>query len=396
MGWGWAAAALAAAAYVAAKLMEVLWWRPRRVEEHFARQGIRGPRYRFFVGCVREMVALMVAASAAPMPRPYRSHNVLPRVLAFYHHWRKIYARLGGQGLFPYLPPRTPRDMKVKPTPVCLLPPSRPVPPAAVPIAFTPAPGRRPPPAGGRDMSPAASPPVVVVPAHRSPRRCRHLLAPLSSLLVSCCHPVGQQRVQCNAAGVYRVWWCRTCSAAARTNAAGRHLALPPWRLVGCLLTWCSTFLIWFGPTPRLAVADPDLIREILLSRAEHFDRYESHPMVRQLEGEGLVSLRGEKWAHRRRVLTPAFRMENLKLLLPFVGRTVVDMVDKWRDMAAAGSGEVEIDVSEWFQVVTEDAITRTAFGRSYEDGKAVFKLQTQLMAFASEAFRKVFIPGYR
>ena len=85
-----------------------------------------------------------------------------------------------------------------------------------------------------------------------------------------------------------------------------------------------------------------------------------------------------------------------MQLLLPFVGRTVVDMMDKWRDMAAAGSGEVEIDVSEWFQVVTEDAITRTAFGRSYEDGKAVFKLQTQLMAFASEAFRKVLVPGYR
>ncbi|KAK3160500.1 hypothetical protein QOZ80_1BG0060280 [Eleusine coracana subsp. coracana] len=250
MGWGWtAAAAVAVAAYVAAKLMEVLWWRPRRVEEHFARYGIRGPRYRFFVGCVREMVALMVAASANPMPRPYRSHNVLPRVLAFYHHWRKIYG---------------------------------------------------------------------------------------------------------------------------------------------------STFLIWFGPTPRLAVADPDLIREIMLSRADHFDRYESHPMVRQLEGEGLVSLRGDKWAHRRKVLTPAFHMDNLKLLLPFVGKTVVDMADKWRGMAAATSGEVEIDVSEWFQVVTEDAITRTAFGQSYEDGKAVFKLQTQLMAFASEAFRKVFIPGYR
>uniref|UniRef100_N1QW59 Secologanin synthase n=1 Tax=Aegilops tauschii TaxID=37682 RepID=N1QW59_AEGTA len=249
MGWWWIAAAAAALAYVAAKLMEVLWWRPRRVEEHFARQGIRGPPYRFFIGCVREMVALMVAASAKPMPPPYRSHNVLPRVLAFYHHWKKIYG---------------------------------------------------------------------------------------------------------------------------------------------------STFLIWFGPTPRLAVADPDLIREILLSRAEHFDRYESHPMVRQLEGEGLVSLRGEKWAHHRRVLAPTFHMENLKMLLPFIGKTVVDMAEKWVTMADPASGEVEIDVSEWFQIVTEDAITRTAFGRSYEDGKAVFKLQTQLMAFASEAFRKVFIPGYR
>jgi PHYB activation tagged suppressor 1 len=92
MSWWWiAAAAVAALAYVVVKLMEVLWWRPRRVEEHFARQGIRGPPYRFFIGCVREMVALMVAASAKPMPPPYRSHNVLPRVLAFYHHWKKIY-----------------------------------------------------------------------------------------------------------------------------------------------------------------------------------------------------------------------------------------------------------------------------------------------------------------
>jgi PHYB activation tagged suppressor 1 len=36
--------------------------------------------------------------------------------------------------------------------------------------------------------------------------------------------------------------------------------------------------------------------------------------MVRQLEGEGLVSLRGEKWAHHRRVLAPTFHMDNLKV----------------------------------------------------------------------------------
>ena len=61
-------------------------------------------------------------------------------------------------------------------------------------------------------------------------------------------------------------------------------------------------------------MADPDLIREIFLSRPDVFERYESHPLVRQLEGEGLVSLRGEKWAHHRKVLTPTFHMENLKV----------------------------------------------------------------------------------
>ena len=116
MCWWWwiAAAAVAALAYVAAKLMEVLWWRPRRVEEHFARQGIRGPPYRFFIGCVREMVALMVAASAKPMPPPYRSHNVLPRVLAFYHHWKKIYGTSS-----PRSP--TPPCMPIHPWPSSLL-----------------------------------------------------------------------------------------------------------------------------------------------------------------------------------------------------------------------------------------------------------------------------------
>ncbi|RRT37155.1 hypothetical protein B296_00043619 [Ensete ventricosum] len=78
--------------------------------------------------------------------------------------------------------------------------------------------------------------------------------------------------------------------------------------------------------------------------------------------------------------------------MIPFIGKTVLDMVGR---LPTSGE-EVEIDVSEWFQVVTEEAITQTAFGRSYEDGKAVFQLQTQQMVFAAEAFRKVFIPGYR
>lgn len=76
------------------------------------------------------------------------------------------------------------------------------------------------------------------------------------------------------------------------------------------------------------------------------------------------------------------------------VAKSVVDMLDKWSAMS--DSGEVEIEVSEWFQTLTEDVITRTAFGSSYEDGKAIFRLQGQQMALAADVFQKVFIPGYR
>uniref|UniRef100_A0A453S9Z0 Cytochrome P450 n=1 Tax=Aegilops tauschii subsp. strangulata TaxID=200361 RepID=A0A453S9Z0_AEGTS len=187
--------------HVAARVTDALWWRPRRLEAHFARQGVRGPPYRFLVGCVREMVALMAEATAKPMS-PATSHNALPRVLAFYHYWRKIYG---------------------------------------------------------------------------------------------------------------------------------------------------PTFLIWFGPTPRLTVADPELVREIFLTRAEAFDRYEAHPIVRQLEGDGLVSLHGDKWALHRRVLAPAFYPDNLNVLMkripPFLfgplGLVSVQRVTRQRRRGGGGRGGV-------------------------------------------------------
>lgn len=234
--------------HVAARVADALWWRPHRLEAHFARQGVRGPPYRFLLGCVREMVALMAEAAAKPMSPP-DSHDALPRVLGFYHYWRKIYGPM---------------------------------------------------------------------------------------------------------------------------------------------------FLIWFGPTPRLTVADPELVSEVLLTRADAFDRYEAHPVVRKLEGDGLVSLHDDKWALHRRVLTPAFYPDNLNRLAPHVARSVVALAERWRAMASAAGGEVEVDVAEWYQAVAEEAITRATFGSSYDSGRVVFRMQARLMAFASEAFRKVFVPGYR
>ncbi|CAI0543049.1 unnamed protein product [Linum tenue] len=200
----WLMLKLAAASFLAAvfvlKIVVLLWWKPRRIEDHFSKQGIRGPPYRFFIGNVKELVEMMLKASSQPMPT--YSHNILPRVLSFYHQWKKIY-------------------------------------------------------------------------------------------------------------------------------------------------------------------------------------------------GDGLLSLKGEKWAHHRKIITPTFHMDNLKLLLPAVAESVTGMLDKWTQ-AMSNSGEVEVEVSEWFQNLTEDVITRTAFGISYDDGKAIFQLQGQQMLLAAESFQKVFIPGYR
>lgn len=89
-----------------------------------------------------------------------------------------------------------------------------------------------------------------------------------------------------------------------------------------------------------------------------------------------------------------------MQLLIPMVGKSVEEMLDKWDQMmwekGGGGEREVEIEVSEWFQGLTEDVITRMAFGSSYEQGKAIFRLQSHQMLLAADAFQKVLIPGYR
>jgi PHYB activation tagged suppressor 1 len=85
-------------------------------------------------------------------------------------------------------------------------------------------------------------------------------------------------------------------------------------RVVGDRSFTGATFLVWFGPTVRLTIADPDLIRDIFTSKSEFYEKIEAHPLVKQLEGDGLLSLKGEKWAHHRKIITPTFHMENLKV----------------------------------------------------------------------------------
>jgi hypothetical protein len=59
-------------------------------------------------------------------------------------------------------------------------------------------------------------------------------------------------------------------------------------------------FLIWFGTTPQLTISEQELIREVLLSRAEHFKRYIVPPLIRQFEGMGLTNIHSNlKWKKR-------------------------------------------------------------------------------------------------
>ncbi|KAL8522329.1 hypothetical protein ACS0TY_012466 [Phlomoides rotata] len=228
-------------------VVDDLWWRPHKVENHFLMQGIMGPKYQFFLGNLKEIGSLHLKASSQPMPL---NHDIVPRVLSFYHHWKNLYG---------------------------------------------------------------------------------------------------------------------------------------------------SMFLVWFGSTARLIISDPTLIKEIFFLKSEFFEKIEPPPLVKRIEGDGLLNLKGEKWAYHRKTIQPIFHTQNLKLMLNMMAKIMEEELAKWSEkMCKTGNEEIEVEVCVWFQNLMEKVISRATFGTSYEEGLAIFQVQAQQMVHAVDAYRKIVIPGYR
>ncbi|KAH9779542.1 cytochrome P450 72A15 [Citrus sinensis] len=150
---------------------------------------------------------------------------------------------------------------------------------------------------------------------------------------------------------------------------------------------------MWFGPTPRVNIMNPDQIKAIF-TKINDFQKVNSIPLARLLI-VGLASLEGEKWAKHRKLINPAFHQEKLKLMLPAFYLSCTEIITKWeKQMSVEGSSE--LDVWPYLANLTSDVISRTAFGSSYEEGRRIFQLQAELAELTMQVFRSVHIPGWR
>ena len=86
-----------------------------------------------------------------------------------------------------------------------------------------------------------------------------------------------------------------------------------------------------------IAVTHPDLIREVLVSRHDRYERSFHYRTTQQAVGAGLITTDGPAWKARRRQVQPAFRTEYLPRIVPSVQQAAGEMLARWETARRAG-----------------------------------------------------------
>ncbi|KAG5545986.1 hypothetical protein RHGRI_018224 [Rhododendron griersonianum] len=153
-----------------------------------------------------------------------------------------------------------------------------------------------------------------------------------------------------------------------------------------------KNYFNWLGPTPRLNITDPKLVKEIL-SNYEVFQK----PTITKLLLTGIFTYDSEKWAKHRKLVNLAFQIEKLKLMVPAMYSSCCQMISKWEALVYASTkGSCKLDVWPYLSNLTGDVISRTAFGSNYEEGKLIFQLLREQNDFALQRLQSSYIPGWR
>ena len=110
------------------------------------------------------------------------------------------------------------------------------------------------------------------------------------------------------------------------------------------------------GPIRFFLVTDPELVREILVTKAKLFPKWDRDvKIIGRFLGQGLVTSLGEHHKKQRKMSQPAFHMSRIASYADVMSTYTTDMLDKWPDDGV-------LDVSQEMFRLTMYIVTKTIF----------------------------------
>lgn len=158
-----------------------------------------------------------------------------------------------------------------------------------------------------------------------------------------------------------------------------------------------KTFMYMWGPEIRLAVTDPEILKDILSPKNGNY--WGKTPLMitplLDIVGRGLIWSEGETWAEQRRIVAPAFHMENMKGLAVLMQQCADRMVNTWASRIHKESNK-EIEAHREFIKYSADVISFTEFGSSFERAMKIFEKLGAIEKLVQKGMRYMWIPGHR
>ena len=126
-------------------------------------------------------------------------------------------------------------------------------------------------------------------------------------------------------------------------------------------LTYGDHFVTKLGPMPLHVVSDPLLAQEALTTRKHilrRSQRFEGGTPLTYILGLSLITIDGESWLIKRRMMQPVFHRSNITAMGDKMQSAGEAMLERWSELPT----DAAIELTKEMKLVTLDIINRTMF----------------------------------